>query len=53
MGMIFVVGATASISFFVASSWDCERADITTVDAPAKAKAVAMPFPIPLLPPRN
>jgi len=51
MGITLVVGAAASISFFVASSWDCERADIMTVSAPARAKDVAMPFPIPLLPP--
>ena len=49
----FVSGASDSISFFVASSCDCERAEITTVLAPATANAVAIPLPIPLLPPRS
>jgi uncharacterized membrane protein len=47
----FVFGAAASISFFVVSSWDCERADMTTASAPANENVVALPFPIPLLPP--
>src|SRR5277367_2634200 len=53
IAITFVCAAAASISFFVVSSWDCERADITTVSAPANANDIAIPFPIPLLPPTH
>jgi hypothetical protein len=46
-----VFGATDSSSFFVASRSFCALAEIMTFLAPARANAVAIPFPMPLLPP--